>query len=160
MNCWMNERFYVHPSGTSSVSWSMPLPFLNNHVLTLGWKSGLRRTDLWGLLVLVGPGAQPGCLTFIMWTNGPEWNITSVRSPPHLLASIASAHVHPVSTQCQVLNSHTCLKPGISGILCVLWACCPPNLFLFFWINKNILFQELSWSLGPFGQIGDFLWIS
>lgn len=44
------------------------------------------------------------------------------RSPLHLQASITStpAHIHPASAWCQVLNSRTCLKAGISGGLSVL----------------------------------------
>lgn len=71
----MNDSMYI-PSGTSSASCSISLPFLNNHVLTLGWKSGLRRTDLWGLLVLVGGVLRVATLLDLSSTLGALMGIS------------------------------------------------------------------------------------
>lgn len=79
----------------------------------------------------------------------PHMHQHPIYQEPSSPASMASASVpvHPVSAWCQVLHSHTCPTPDISGRARGSSGRCFWNLVLFFCINKNTLSQELSRSL-------------
>lgn len=102
-----------------------------------------------GMLVSVGPRAQPCCLNI---HHVDEWSRVKyhICQGPSALAGIhrSSSSSRPSNVYLVPRAHSQCLKPHISGRRGVPPACCPLHLALSFWISKSVLFQELSWSCG------------